>query len=209
METKDKWILGFSIAILAFGCSLSVLIFCYSDKEKILTSLVLIVSVFLAFLFTFLCLKIFKQPSDAKKKLNDENEVKKVVISSSNYTDFARNEIYAFKRLTAILTTFFLTASFTIWIFVKDSDLNPGLLFEISFVILISLGFINIILIWWRLKRTIFEYYSKFDRQNFKNPNIEQMIRTNAGKWQKVIWWMFLTCFIAFLFFLFSIVYFT
>lgn len=57
----------------------------------------------------------------------------------NKFKDFARSEIYSFLRLTAILTTFFITASFAI-LTVKRSF--TGTLVEISFFIVISLGFL-------------------------------------------------------------------
>jgi len=121
----------------------------------------------------------------------------------NKYKDFARGEIYAFLRLTLILTTFFITATFTLLIF-KGGSNEP--LVKALFIIVISDGFINIFIIWWRLKRTLYKYYNKLDDPAYKVTKTCQNIEKYSELWEKVIFWTFLCCFLVFLLFLFSIV---
>ena len=223
MDTKEKLIRVISISILVVGCSFSGSILYFFDKT-LTTYLVLIALLFIAFLFTFLCLKqLFKSHEmerevtkisydilkktlgDLKKKLNDENKVLIEMQSCTRFEDFARNEIYAFIRLTAILTTFFITASFAILTIIKN--FSESWVEKISFVAVILSGIINIIIIWWYLKRTLFKYYNKLDDPAFQSTDIYINITKRAGKWQKFIWWLFLTCFVMFIIFIFCIVY--
>ena len=116
------------------------------------------------------------------------------------FTDFARTEIYAFHRLTAILTTFFLAAGFTV-LAVAGRPLYPQVLW--SFIGLVVIGSANILLVWWRLKRTIFRYYAKLESNRTpKEKKVCDKIENNEGKWQQAIWWSFLGCFVAFFVFL-------
>lgn len=119
------------------------------------------------------------------------------------FTRFARTEIYAFHRLTAILTTFFLAAGFTILAVIGEFGCPQ---IKWSFIGLIIIGSLNILLVWWRLKRTIFKYYAKLEKKRTEKELDEgNQIEENEGKWQQAIWWTFLGCFISFGFFLFNV----
>lgn len=125
---------------------------------------------------------------------------------NGKFTDFARNEIYAFIRLTAILTTFIVTASFSILTLSSNSG-KPfngpwhALIFCITVIVAIS----NIIIVWGFLKWTLFKYYNKLDKW-WKLTNEEkdkcEDIKKNAGKWRKAIWWTFFGSLILFVGFL-------
>jgi len=112
------------------------------------------------------------------------------------FTDFARTEIYAFHRLTAILTTFFMAAGFTV-LAVKGDLGKPVVLW--SFIGLVVVGSGNVLLIWGRIKQTIYKYYAKLEKE--KSPEeqaICESIEENEGKWQQAIWWTFIGCFALF-----------
>lgn len=116
------------------------------------------------------------------------------------FTDFARDEIYAFQRLTAILTTFFMAAGFTVFAF-KEGELGCRII-RWSFYALAGTGAVNIGLVWWRLRRTIFKYYAKLDKYTPDELIVCNRIKKHAWTWQQVIWFTFLGCFIAFVVFL-------
>ena len=110
---------------------------------------------------------------------------------------FARVEIYAFLRLTAILTTFFMAAGFSIFAFKQDDLVCWAVRW--TFYIMESLGVINIGLVWLYSWRTIFKYYARMEEEDFGKTGIYKKITDNAGKWQSVIWFTFLACFIFFI----------
>ena len=113
---------------------------------------------------------------------------------------FARIEIYAFLWLTAILTTFFMAAGFTLFAF-KQGDLVCWAV-RWSFYIMEGLGVINIGLVWLYSWRTIFKYYVRMEDSEFLKTDIYKKITDNAGKWRSVIWFTFLACYIFFIAFL-------
>jgi len=115
------------------------------------------------------------------------------------FRDFARNEIYALLRLTAILSTFLIATSFTILTlrggFTGSAD-------KWLFTGVISIGFVNILIIWWRLKRTLYKYYNKLDNPQEDDERICEKIKNNAESWEHVIWWSFIGCLMTFIGFL-------
>jgi len=120
----------------------------------------------------------------------------------NKYKDFTRSEIYAFLRLTIILTTLFLTATFTLLVF--KGGFNEALVKTLFIVVIID-GFINIFIIWWRLKRTLYKYYNKLDDPAYKSTKTCKNIEKYSEFWEKLIFWTFLSCFLLFLGFLFSL----
>lgn len=135
------------------------------------------------------------------------SDIKTDVVTVSikdKFTDFARNEIYAFHRLTAILTTFLLSASFTI--FTIRGGFN-GTLDKIFFQIALYSGITTILLVWWRLYRTLFNYYNELDNPCFMSTKIYKSISDNEGKWRKGIWAIFFICFVSSIGYLLTIVY--
>lgn len=123
------------------------------------------------------------------------------------WTDFARTEIYAFHRMTATLTTFFLAAGAAV-LAIKGGLECPLVLW--SFAGLLVVGLANILIIWARMKRTIFQYYAKLDKSADER---EQAIRTgiakNEGKWHKAIAVTFIFCFAAFFVFVVVVLFFS
>lgn len=115
------------------------------------------------------------------------------------FEDFARDEIYAFHRLTAIFTTFLLAAGFTV--LAVKGDLGKPLV-RWSFIGLVVIGSANILLIWWRMKKTIFKFYSKLEDEGFKETELYKNIRDNEETWQRAIWFSFLGSFAVFFGFL-------
>ena len=87
---------------------------------------------------------------------------------STKFTDFARNEIYAFHRLTAILSTFLIASSIAI-LTLKGDCIGP--VDKYFFIGVLFFGFGTIFTIWWRLRRTIFKYYGRLDNPEYPNAN--------------------------------------
>ena len=112
------------------------------------------------------------------------------------FTDFARDEIYAFYRLTAILTTFLLAAGFAIFTF-KEGELGCWII-RWSFYSLAGLGGLNILFVWWRIQRTVFGYYAKMDNPFFWSSGARRNVERYTGTWQYIIWSVFIVCFLLF-----------
>ncbi len=86
-----------------------------------------------------------------------------------SFKDFARTEIYAFHRLTATLLTFLIGASFVV-ITLKEGDI--GCADKYLFAAVIVLGFASILIIWWRIKRTLYKYYNELEEPSFEETDI-------------------------------------
>jgi hypothetical protein len=119
------------------------------------------------------------------------------------FQDFARNERYSLARLTATLSTVLLGFSFTI--ISKGLNSNrvtlPLGVFRFSLFGVLVLGITNVIVVWWRIKRTIYQYYNKFAREPLKSDRMLR-IEGNESKWEIVIWWSFIGCLLSFLVFI-------
>ena len=124
---------------------------------------------------------------------------------SKTFKEFTRDEAYAFRRMTAIITTFLISASFTIYS-ISCKRNNPW--DKILLQIVIGSGVATILLVYWRIHRTLFNYYNKLDKPDFKNTKEYGSITKNEGKWQKVIRATFFLCFAGFLGYVIVFIYF-
>ena len=113
--------------------------------------------------------------------------------------DFARGEAYNFVRWTAALTTFFIAASFTIFAlrkgFARDYELD-----KYFFIVMLVSGFINIIIIWVGIQRTIYRYYNRFGQllhreKMDKKARLERFVRA----WEWTVWITFFVSIIGFI----------
>ena len=128
--------------------------------------------------------------------------------NNTKYEDFARNEIYAFHRLTLILSTFVLTVSFTLLTLeVKSNNacIQSVNMFVFSGVLIAGIS--NIIIVWWWLKKSLYKFYDRYDKHKYKRLSSEEKIlckkiKNHSKIWECIIRWTFYVCFSLFILFL-------
>ena len=137
-----------------------------------------------------------------------DNDKKKKVLLNFRFTDFARNEIYAFHRTTIMLSTFILTASFALLsLGVKPDNECVQFINFLFFLGIILAEFSNILIAWIWLKRVMYKYYARKDKHEYDNlqkpeQRLCDKIGDNARKWELTIWSTFIGCIILFILFL-------
>jgi hypothetical protein len=121
----------------------------------------------------------------------------------TKYTDFVRVEVYALHRLTISLHTFFIAA--TSAILFATGGLNGRLGAAIAFWLVIGTSFANIIITYVWIHRSLYRFYNRLDKPEFKYMRELNKIKKTAKHWENVIRWFFYSCsmfFISFLLFI-------
>jgi hypothetical protein len=141
-----------------------------------------------------------------KKKEKDGMELVEKKNFDTKYTDFARNEVYSFLRLTATLSTVIIGFTFSV-LALQKSGLYSNCFFKSLFgkslfIGIVSFGSVNIFLVWLWIKRSIYKFYNLYDNPPIGKMALINRIKANAQTWERWIWTTFMACFTAFLGFL-------